>query len=53
MVLIFEFIYLYSIISVAHLLMDEFFMDDIELSSLTTYMADDLLDHRPKLIASR
>jgi hypothetical protein len=41
MVLIFEFIYLYSIISVVHIFMDEFFMDDIELPYLTTYMADE------------
>jgi hypothetical protein len=41
--LISEFIYLYSIISVVHILMDELFMDDIELSSLTTYMADESL----------
>jgi hypothetical protein len=43
MVLISEFIYLYSIISVVHILMDEFFTGDIELSSLTTYMADESL----------
>jgi hypothetical protein len=45
MVLIFEFIYLYSIISVEHLIMDQFFTDDIELSSLTTYMADESRDN--------
>jgi hypothetical protein len=43
MVLISEFIYLYYIISVVHILMDEFYMDDIELSSLMTYMADESL----------
>jgi hypothetical protein len=43
MVLISEFIYLYYIISVVHIFMDEFFMDDTELSSLTTYMADESL----------
>jgi hypothetical protein len=41
MVLVSEFIYFYTIISVVHILMDEFFMDDIELSSLTTHMADE------------
>jgi hypothetical protein len=43
MVLISEFIYLYSIILVVHIFMDDFFMDDIELSSLTTYMVDESL----------
>jgi hypothetical protein len=43
MVLISEIIYLYCFISVVHILMDGFFVDDIELSSLTTYMADDSL----------
>jgi hypothetical protein len=43
MVLISEFIYLCYIISVVHIFMDEFFMDDTELSSLTTYMADESL----------
>jgi hypothetical protein len=43
MILISEFIYLYYIISVVHIFMDEFFMDDIEVSSLTTYMADESL----------
>jgi hypothetical protein len=37
MVLISEFIFLHSIISVVHIFMDEFFIDDIELSSLTTH----------------
>jgi hypothetical protein len=43
MVLISKFIYLYSINLVVHILMDEFFMDDIELSSLTTYLVDESL----------
>jgi hypothetical protein len=43
MVWIPEFIYLYYIILVVHILMAEFFMDDIELSSLMTYMADESL----------
>jgi hypothetical protein len=43
MVLIFEFIYLYSFISVVHIFMDEFFMDDNELSTSTTYTTDESL----------
>jgi hypothetical protein len=43
MILISELICLYYIISVVHIFMDEFFWDDIELSSLTTYMADESL----------
>jgi hypothetical protein len=43
MILISKFIYLYYVILVVHILMDEFFMDDIELSSLTIYIADESL----------
>jgi hypothetical protein len=43
MSLISEFIYLYSLILVVHILIDEFIMDDISLSSLTIYMASESL----------